>query len=327
MKKINEASTLSALGATKQDVAKIHQGNINIPHDMEYEPVKTKGEAKAYLQQGHLVLGKSADGSFASIIMQNRDLRYSSGRTETNYRVTFDGESHQTPSLKDALSRLPGRGWTFYRSVKDLDTRFGGNVDDSEWDDEIDHMDKEVEKIERIYGKQLKTEARKYAQEVRRAISSVVTQDKRTSSYRFSDNTAAKSLERLKAAYDKLTAIAKSKTPFSTLASASTKPWATGGRGFPSLVGREVATNFSDFGSFYHIPGQAGRWAKQTPASTAKIVRFALSELRKIRDDAFRSYHKPKDPIEAEPYSLRVKEAYDRFVESGEVNSITRKQK
>ena len=254
--KLNEASTLSALGATKQDVAKIHQGEINIPHDMEYTPVTTRREARAYLRQGHLILGKAADNSFASIMMQNRDLRYSSGRTETSYRVTIDGESAITFSLKDALSMLPGRGWTFYRSVKALDTHFGGSFSDSEWDDDIEHIEKMTQRIEQLYGPRLKQEARKYMKEIKRAISSAVTGDKRTSSNWLSRGTAAKNLEQLKGGYDKLEAIAKSDRPFSTMVAATRV--ASDRRGLSGLVGSEVGTNHSDWGSAYHIPGQAG---------------------------------------------------------------------
>lgn len=317
MKTINEATTLSALGATRQDIRAVHKGDINVPHDTEYVPIKTKTEATAYLKQGHLIVCKTADGQFGSITMQERSKMFSF-QHETNYRITYNGESTIVTSLRDALAKFTGRGRLFYRSVKPLDVRYGYEPG-QEWADDIQHIDEVMNKVERLYGDKLKAEARAHANEIKKAIASAVTKDKRenTSVY-YSE--VANSLGRLKQGYDALYSIAKSKTPFNALAKSGCN------FNFRNVVGKAVSSDRNDFGAAYHVPGAAGQWAKKTPAATAKIARFALSKVRQLRDDAFRGYYVDKEPVEAEPFTLMVREAYKRYIKeqskSGDTNRI-----
>jgi len=311
--KLNEASTLSALGLSKKDIAELHDLVSNLPHDMEYVPLDSKSQAIAYAKskdRPHLIIGINDEGKSIGI------LQYYS-YSNNYYEVVVDGKHHRVGSLKNALAFLPGK-LKWYRSATKVTGERGSKHAEEEYE-KSEFIYNIVERIERIYGKKLKTEARKYMKEIRNAIGSAVTQDKRQKVSTF-DKTAADSLASLKSAYDKLEEIATSKTPFEALANASKDRWDSNREGFAGLIADEVG----DYRYDRYEPSKAGSWAKENPAAIARIVRFALSKLRSIRDGAFDNYHKEKAPIETEPYRLRVREAYERFRESGEVRSITK---
>jgi hypothetical protein len=313
MKTINEASTLSALGINDKDISELHTLRRQLPHDMEYVPVKSKSEASAYIKQKYLLVGKNSEGLSAGIL-------YFREYPHSSYEVVVGGKTHHVGSLKDALAFLRGKA-TWYRSVKPVKSPRGSEFqkNESEMHEFIYNV---VDRIERIYGKKLRDEARKYMKEVRNAIGSAVTQDKRKK-ITYMDTTAEDNLASLKKAYDKLEEVAKSKTPFNALATVLRDRWRSNRHGFAGFIANEVGEYHYD----RHEPAKAGRWAKENPAAVAKIVRFALSNLRSIRDDAFDNYHKKKDSIETEPYRLRVREAYEHFLKSGEIVSITKEKK
>jgi hypothetical protein len=313
MTKINEASTLSALGLDDKDIGELHTLAVQLPHDMEYVPVKTKSEAMTYIKQKHLLVGTNAAGESVGIL-------YDSDYRSSAYNVVKDGKQRYAKSLKDALAFLPGKA-KWYRSVSPVTSPRGSEYQKNE-SEKQDFIYALVDKIERIYGNRLRKEARKHMKEIRNSIGSAVTQDKRPKSG-YGSAPPVRNLESLKKGYDELESVATSKTPFKALSKVRQFGWDSNREGFAGMVASEVSQDRYN----QYDPTKAGEWAMENPAATAKMVRFAFSQLRNIRDGAFDNYHKEKDPIEAEPYSLRVKEAYERFAETGKVKSLTKGNK
>jgi len=61
IKQINEASTLSGLGVSHDDIAHIHS-ELHLKHDVEYNRITNKDEAKAAVLHGRVVIAVNDQG-------------------------------------------------------------------------------------------------------------------------------------------------------------------------------------------------------------------------------------------------------------------------
>ena len=167
---LKEASTLGALGVDRKGIRSIHK-NLTLKHDAEFEPISNKSEAKEAIKKGKVIIAVNGEGNSWGFGMYAQPM---SGGIDVIFGMTDKPETWETvASLTKALAKVKGKGWKYYVSTSG--TR--------QHDDKSDRIDRNmsprdenadatvfINRVAKVYGKLIKSDAKKGHTQVRRHL-------------------------------------------------------------------------------------------------------------------------------------------------------------
>lgn len=309
MTKITEASNLGALGVPDELVRKIHK-RYKLPHDAEFQELKTKSQMQALLKDGRLIIGVSPEGNIASLG------KNAGWDASSRVSLIVDGEERTANSMKDALAQVPGRGWKWFASnhgshgqTRPWRSKYGMEQEATREADDEAILDM-LHALDRIYAKPLKTSAEKYAVDIRDHL--VQSIDKSADDDVYSTDT---NFNDVHVSFKIMKAIAASDNPFTDLANFENRY----NEHYPDFS-RYIGKILADSTYHYEQRSSLGKFLRNEKLAVQKIVKYAINMLKQRRDRALGATGNDKI---SKSVKLRVKKAWESFKKGGDIKPLT----
>ena len=314
MTKITEASNLGKLGVPDNLVGKIAQA-YKLKHDEEFNTLKTKGEMKANLKNGKLIIGISPDGKIASL---GKEGGWGAGKS---VKLTVDGSQEWANTITDALNLVPGRGWKWFAS----ESSSAGESRPDKWQQKYHKQRDEADDtliafsrlLDKVYEKKISSDAKEYAQDVRDHVIQILDRsadvDMHPEDHRNRDDNSD-----LRAAHDNfklLHFIANSGDPFLQIA----KQAHTGHFGV-HRISQYLENKIERYDGYGTNEETVAIFLRNEPLAAQKIVQHFSNELRKLRDDAIGAKGDAK--LSNRKALPKVKKAWESYKADGSVKKL-----
>ena len=314
MTKITEASNLGKLGIPDKLVGKIHS-KYKLKHDAEFNALKTKGEMKANLKNGKLIIGISPEGKIASL---GKEGGWGAGKS---VKITIDGSQDWANSITDALNLVPGRGWKWFAATSTT----SGESRPDKWqqkyhkrrDDADDTLIAFSRLLDRVYAKKISSDAKEYADDVREYVIQILDRSADTTLHP-EDHGNRDNNSDLRTAHDNfklLHFIANSDDPFLQIA----KKAHTGHFGVHRLSQylENVIKRYDGYGTNEET---VAIFLRNEPLAAQKIVKYMSNELKKLRDRAISA--KGGDKMSNTMSLPKVKKAWESYKADGSIKKL-----
>jgi hypothetical protein len=306
MTKITEASSLSSLGLSKEQIRGIYKhSGLAMRHDMKFDEVKTKSQATSRLNRHHFI-----------VAVRDGDARVLYKRRGSYHIASPTGKSYHN-SMKDALAEIPGKGWSYYSSKADTSDYIPLQKDpEREREDTYSEIVNPVMKqLNKVYGNAARKLAAQAAEDIRNeAIKYLDRDDSEYSGHYMSDNY----VHRLRASYKAFKALAESDEPFDTLTGSQFDKW--GGKSFDRYINDklQLTTDRFDWSSKKNIE----RFIKNAKLPLAKIAKYGLN-LIKIERDSVLSRAPDFEKTAGVAKLDKIKKAWESYKKDGNVKPLS----
>jgi hypothetical protein len=327
---ITEASSMSDIGLTPKQVKYIYKATGKaIPHDAEWTPLKTKGQASSALKNRSTLIAVSPMGV---AFVRERPRAWSSGHMyvlTTDFAPQFKEKSFY--SLKEVFANVPGAGWKWYSSNFNSQRDQGEHLDiekDRQNDMKEAKADEFAKRLETIYGDRLRKEAALHAEAIKDALIAFATgdEDLGKGGYEWQQDREDKNevkMGNLRKAMFKLREVTKSPTPFETFSSIH-DTMGLGLSGGDKSWDRRALWNFDRHNWRKEMYNRARKFSKNAKIALPRTAKYYLELMRKFRDDAIEAAKadrlQPKEPKLGHVYK-----AWESYKATGEVNVLSEK--